>query len=75
MLEPDSNAIQTSTTEASSAAGGEEEEDGCEGAHFRCGGGECVPLAWRCDGRADCPDGSDEAAPCRTYRPAPARLG
>ncbi|KAH9629928.1 hypothetical protein HF086_017443 [Spodoptera exigua] len=59
----DSNAIETSTTETSREA--DEEEELCEGAQFRCGGGECVPLAWRCDGRADCPDGSDEATHCQ----------
>ncbi|XP_041974246.1 low-density lipoprotein receptor-related protein 1 [Aricia agestis] len=35
-------------------------EGGC-GARLRCGG-RCVPRAWRCDGRRDCPDGADEAA-------------
>ncbi|CAH0696500.1 unnamed protein product [Spodoptera exigua] len=65
----DSNAIETSTTETSREA--DEEEELCEGAQFRCGGGECVPLAWRCDGRADCPDGSDEATHCRRYRRRP----
>lgn len=37
----------------------------CGSAMFTCGGGECVPLAWRCDGRADCADGSDETEHCR----------
>ncbi|XP_039746200.1 low-density lipoprotein receptor-related protein 1 [Pararge aegeria] len=40
---------------------------GCAPEQFRCGGAggtECIPLAWRCDGRADCADGSDEAEPC-----------
>ncbi|RZF35698.1 hypothetical protein LSTR_LSTR009566 [Laodelphax striatellus] len=27
---------------------------------FSCGGADCVPQEWRCDGRDDCPDASDE---------------
>lgn len=45
--------------------------DSCGPAQFRCGGEkdkkgavECIPLSWRCDGRADCNDGSDESAQC-----------
>ncbi|XP_047540379.1 prolow-density lipoprotein receptor-related protein 1-like [Vanessa atalanta] len=44
---------------------------GCTKEQFQCGGDdakgavECVPIAWRCDGRADCSDGSDEALHCR----------
>ncbi|CAH0717532.1 unnamed protein product, partial [Brenthis ino] len=43
---------------------------GCSSEQFQCGGGdprgavECVPLAWRCDGRVDCTDGSDETLHC-----------
>ncbi|OWR53521.1 putative very low-density lipoprotein receptor [Danaus plexippus plexippus] len=44
----------------------------CSDDQFRCGGSgesggdvvECIPLAWRCDGRADCTDGSDETTHC-----------
>ncbi|XP_047035509.1 prolow-density lipoprotein receptor-related protein 1-like [Helicoverpa zea] len=59
----ESNAISRSTeasSEASTAAAVT-----CGGAQFTCGSGECVPLAWRCDGRADCGDASDESGPCR----------
>ncbi|XP_063897463.1 prolow-density lipoprotein receptor-related protein 1-like [Helicoverpa armigera] len=59
----ESNAISSSTeasSEASTAAAAT-----CGGAQFTCGSGECVPLAWRCDGRADCGDASDERGPCR----------
>ncbi|XP_046973357.1 prolow-density lipoprotein receptor-related protein 1 [Vanessa cardui] len=44
---------------------------GCTKEQFQCGGSdakgavECVPIAWRCDGRADCSDGSDETLHCR----------
>ncbi|XP_049880284.1 low-density lipoprotein receptor-related protein 1 [Pectinophora gossypiella] len=50
----------------------EESGEGCGPLQFTCGssgaskagGAECVPLAWRCDGRADCTDGSDETLHC-----------
>lgn len=32
----------------------------CTEAEFRCSNGQCVPTAGRCDGMADCVDGSDE---------------
>nr|XP_032822651.1 SCO-spondin-like [Petromyzon marinus] len=32
----------------------------CKDTEFACASGECRPLAWRCDGEADCRDGSDE---------------
>uniref|UniRef100_A0A3P9HD46 Complement factor properdin n=1 Tax=Oryzias latipes TaxID=8090 RepID=A0A3P9HD46_ORYLA len=33
----------------------------CRFNEFSCAsGGQCVPLAWRCDGESDCMDGSDE---------------
>lgn len=35
----------------------------CTADQFTChsGNGECVALAWMCDGHLDCSDGSDEA--------------
>uniref|UniRef100_A0A673ATI6 LDL receptor related protein 8 n=1 Tax=Sphaeramia orbicularis TaxID=375764 RepID=A0A673ATI6_9TELE len=32
----------------------------CAPAEFACFNGQCVPGRWRCDGEAECPDGSDE---------------
>lgn len=32
----------------------------CRADQFACADGSCVPIAWRCDGGTDCPDGSDE---------------
>ncbi|VVC90255.1 unnamed protein product [Leptidea sinapis] len=50
---------------------GEQPVLGCSSEQFRCGATtagsgavECVPLAWRCDGRVDCTDGSDETEHC-----------
>ncbi|XP_063057142.1 very low-density lipoprotein receptor-like [Engraulis encrasicolus] len=34
--------------------------DLCAPAEFRCGDGECIPHAFRCDHSEDCGDGSDE---------------
>jgi len=36
----------------------------CPSDMFTCGSGECALQAWRCDGDADCEDGSDEEG-CR----------
>ncbi|KAL7847835.1 hypothetical protein AOLI_G00225530 [Acnodon oligacanthus] len=32
----------------------------CGNGHWQCDDGQCVPRMWRCDGRGDCLDGSDE---------------
>ena len=67
----DSNAIETSTAPVvTEEAGGADETSevaaaACDSEQFRCGSGECVPLTWRCDGRADCADESDESTHCR----------
>uniref|UniRef100_A0A671PID8 Low-density lipoprotein receptor-related protein 8-like n=1 Tax=Sinocyclocheilus anshuiensis TaxID=1608454 RepID=A0A671PID8_9TELE len=41
----------------------------CGAGEFRCGSGECVKLAWRCDRDPDCKDKSDEADSLLTCRP------
>ncbi|CAM9609746.1 unnamed protein product, partial [Lampetra fluviatilis] len=33
----------------------------CAIGEFSCGGGQCIPSLYRCDGDTDCPDGSDES--------------
>lgn len=33
----------------------------CTEAEFLCSNGQCVPTGGRCDGMADCVDGSDES--------------
>ncbi|MEZ4474412.1 MAG: hypothetical protein R3F60_27220 [bacterium] len=38
-----------------------------EGPQFTCENGEMIPEFWRCDGEADCADGSDEPADCPTF--------
>ena len=32
----------------------------CGAGLFQCGGAECIPVSWRCDGETDCSDSSDE---------------
>ncbi|XP_067109198.1 low-density lipoprotein receptor-related protein 8-like [Osmerus mordax] len=42
----------------------------CTAGEFRCANGECVRLAWKCDGDPDCKDKSDEVdCPLLTCRP------
>ncbi|XP_046386652.1 prolow-density lipoprotein receptor-related protein 1 isoform X2 [Ischnura elegans] len=36
----------------------------CPEGLFRCEGGQCIPLRWKCDSSRDCPDGSDEPPEC-----------
>ena len=28
----------------------------CQPEEFRCAMGECIPIAWQCDGEKDCPE-------------------
>ena len=37
------------------------ESGDCKPDEFRCAYGGCIPKRYRCDGEADCIDGSDEA--------------
>lgn len=56
-----SDETECEAGEAGEAAGGNgtREEGVACGARLRCGRA-CLPGAWRCDGRRDCPDGADE---------------
>lgn len=38
----------------------------CPASDFTCLDGSCVPLARRCDGKNDCPNGADEQN-CGTF--------
>lgn len=36
-------------------------EDGCADDEFTCDNGQCIRNHYKCDGRRDCADGSDES--------------
>ena len=33
----------------------------CGGVNFKCTNGQCIPMSWKCSGRRDCGDWSDES--------------
>ena len=37
----------------------------CPDDHFKCPGGRCIPLNWRCDGDPDCENAEDEPEDCK----------
>uniref|UniRef100_A0A3Q3G597 Low density lipoprotein receptor-related protein 2b n=1 Tax=Labrus bergylta TaxID=56723 RepID=A0A3Q3G597_9LABR len=39
---------------------GSEQEYSCGSTEFQCTSGQCIDIAWRCDGTKDCTDDSDE---------------
>ncbi|EDX06155.1 GD10549 [Drosophila simulans] len=36
----------------------------CPASYFTCNDGFCIPMRWKCDSKADCPDMSDEGSEC-----------
>ncbi|XP_043066692.1 low-density lipoprotein receptor-related protein 1 isoform X1 [Drosophila bipectinata] len=36
----------------------------CPASYFTCNDGFCIPMRWKCDSKADCPDRSDETSEC-----------
>lgn len=36
-------------------------DDGCSDDQFTCDNGQCIRSQYKCDGRRDCQDGSDES--------------
>lgn len=39
----------------------------CPASYFTCNDGFCIPMRWKCDSKADCPDMSDEGSECGEY--------
>lgn len=39
----------------------------CPASYFTCNDGFCIPMRWKCDSKADCPDRSDETSECGEY--------
>eukprot|EP00794_Sanderia_malayensis_P017393 gene17393-19134_t len=54
------NNFTLATDNVSCIASGTEKEFQCEANMFKCADGNCIRERWRCDGDADCKDGSDE---------------
>lgn len=56
--------VMSKPTEAPSTITVSTEKLTCDSDEWRCGSGECILSAWKCDGMNDCNDGSDEKQYC-----------